>query len=87
MAIATLKKIIMGTKKNKSGTKGIKKFASKNKVILAAVGGAAAGVAITRMLSTEKAAEIMNTVENKVRELGNKVTAGHQNNEAIKQGL
>jgi len=77
----------MGTKKNKTELKGIKKFASKNKVMLAAVGGAAAGVALTRLLSTEKAAEIMNTVENKVREYSNKVSAGHQNHEALKQGL
>jgi len=49
----------MGTKKNKTGIKGIKKFASNNKVMLAAVGGAAAGVAITRLLATEKAGEII----------------------------
>jgi hypothetical protein len=77
----------MRNKKNKSGIKGIKNFASKNKVMLAAIGGAAAGVAITRILSTEKVAEIMNTVEGKVREYSNKVSAGHQNHEPLKQGL
>jgi hypothetical protein len=77
----------MGTKKNKSGIKGIKNFASKNKVMLAAIGGAAAGVAITRILGTEKATEILNTVENKVREYNNKISAGLQNHEPMKQGL
>ena len=74
-------------KKNKSESKGIKKFASNNKVMLAAVGGVAAGVAITRLLATEKAAEIMNTVESKVREFSDKVTAGHRNHEPVNQGL
>ena len=77
----------MGTKKNKTGIKGIKKFASNNKVMLAAVGGAAAGVAITRLLATEKAGEIMNTVEKKVREYANKVSAEQQNHEPYTQGL
>jgi hypothetical protein len=77
----------MGSKKNKSELKGIKKFAIKNKVMLAAVGAAAAGVAITRLLATEKAAEIINTVESKVREFSNKVSAGYQNHESNKQGF
>jgi len=87
MTIAALKKVTMGTKKNKSGIKDIKKFASKNKVMLAAIGGAAAGVAITRILGSEKASEILNTVESKVREISNKVSAGLPNHEPIKQGL
>lgn len=76
----------MGKKKSKSMT-GIKKFAVRNKLVLAALGGAAAGVAIARLLGTEKAAEILNTVEGNVREFGHKVSAGLQNNKPIEQGF
>ncbi len=71
----------MGKQKNKSESKGIKKFTSKNKVLLAAVGGAAAGFAITRLLATEKAGEMMHTVEGKVRQFGHKTSAKLQNHE------
>ena len=77
----------MGKNKNKSGLTGIKNFAVKNRVVLAALGGAAAGVAISRLLGTEKAAEILNTVGSNVREFGHKVSAGLQNHQPIEQGV
>lgn len=86
VAIAVRNTIIMG-KKNKSGINGLSKFAMNNKVVLAALGGAAVGVAIARLLGTEKAAEILKTVENKVREFGNKVTAGIENGAKNEQGV
>ena len=66
---------------------GIKEFAVKNRVVLAALGGAVAGVAISRILGTEKAAEILNTDGSNVREFGHKVYAQLQNHQPIEQGV
>jgi hypothetical protein len=72
-------------KNNKSGIKSLRKFAINNKVVLAALGGAAVGIAIARLLGTEKAAEILKAVEANAREFGHKVAVGIQNHEPIEQ--
>ena len=59
----------MGKKKKNSYKKQLRKFMKSNRVILAALTGAATGIAIAGILGTERAKEIVNTVEASFREM------------------
>jgi hypothetical protein len=72
-----IKVCIMG-KKNKTTAKLVRKFAKSNKLALAALGGVATGIAVAGILGNEKAKELLNSVEDGLREFGNKVSNGLQ---------
>jgi hypothetical protein len=65
----------------KKGKKGKKSFYKKqlkpllrqNKVLLAALGGVATGITIAGILGTEKARELVNTIEDSVRTFSDKI--------------
>lgn len=65
----------MGKKKNKKSflKKQLKPFLNSNKVILAALTGAATGIAIAGLLGTEKAKELVHTVEDSMNNFAQKV--------------
>jgi hypothetical protein len=65
-------------KKNKTTAKLVRKFAKSNKLALAALGGVATGIAVAGILGNEKAKELLNSVEGGLREFGNKVSNGLQ---------
>jgi len=64
--------------KNKSTAKAIKKFRKHNKVMLAAIGGAAAGIAISGIFGTQKAKELLDNVEKGITDFGNKMANRQQ---------
>jgi len=47
-----------------------------NRLVLAAIAGAAAGVLITRVLGSERAMEMMHNMEGNVKSLGHKLMNG-----------
>jgi hypothetical protein len=64
----------MGKKKKrflKGG--GVNSFISENQVLLAALGGFAAGISIASILGTDKARQILNTVNDSVNEFSSRV--------------
>jgi hypothetical protein len=63
-------------KKKKSALKYFSKFGKNNKVMWAAISGAAAGIAIARVLGTQKAADILQAAETSIKDFSNKVTEG-----------
>lgn len=73
-------------KKNKSIDKTLRKYARKNKFVLAAFGGAAAGIAISRILGTEKATQVLQSLEDNVRGFGRRVTEGFSNDRPTHPG-
>jgi hypothetical protein len=65
---------IMGKKKNKSFyKKQLKPFLKSNKVVLAALTGAATGIALASVLGTEKARQLVETVEDSIKDFSSKV--------------
>jgi hypothetical protein len=66
------------SKKVKSTAKALRKFRKNNKVMLAAIGGAAAGIAISGIFGTEKAKELLDSVEKGITDFGNKMTNRQQ---------
>jgi hypothetical protein len=63
----------MGKKKNKSFYKAnVKPVISDNKILLAALGGVAAGITLAGILGTEKAKQIVQTVEDSVKDFTQK---------------
>lgn len=64
----------MGKKNKKTFyKKQLKPFLKSNRVLLAALGGAAAGITLSNILGTEKAQNILHTVENSVHDFTEKV--------------
>lgn len=63
----------MGKKNKKSFyKKQLKPFLKSNRVMLAALTGAATGIAIASILGTERAKQLVNTVEESVRDFTSK---------------
>ncbi|MBT1704608.1 hypothetical protein [Chryseosolibacter indicus] len=63
-------------KSKKKGKKALKAFFKSNKVALAALGGALAGITLSNTLGSEKAREIIQTVENSLATISDKVKNG-----------
>ena len=64
----------MGKKGKKSFyKKRLKPLVKQNRVLLAALGGVATGITIAGILGTEKAKEIVNTIEDSVKAFSDKV--------------
>ncbi len=67
----------MGKKNKKSFyKKQLKPFLKGNRVLIAALGGAAAGITLANILGTEKARNILHTVEGSISEFTDKVSNG-----------
>jgi hypothetical protein len=66
----------MGKKSKKSGKKALKTFVESNKVLLAAIGGTAAGITIAKVLGMEKAQQLVRAVENSFASIEEKVKNG-----------
>lgn len=56
--------------------KMIKKLTKGNKVLLAALTGAAAGIALAGILGSEKAKELLSSVEGNIADFGNRLANG-----------
>jgi hypothetical protein len=54
----------------------MKPFFKSNRIVLAAIAGAAAGVVITRVLGSEKARQVLSSMEGNLRGLGHKFMNG-----------
>jgi len=69
------KTTVMGKKKNKKSfyKKQLKPFLKGNRVLIAALGGAAAGITLSNILGTERAQNVLHTVENSIQEFSDKV--------------
>ena len=68
----------MGKKGKKSWyKKQLKPLVNQNKVLLAALGGLATGITIAGILGTEKAKQIVSTVEDSVKNFTEKLKNGH----------
>ena len=64
-------------KKNKNKSfykKSIQPFLSDNRVLVAALGGAAAGISLAGLLGTEKAKQIIDQVGDAARNISNRIT-------------
>lgn len=64
----------MGKKKKSFYKKQLKPLIKQNKVLLAALGGIATGITIASILGTEKAKEIVNSIETSVKDFTEKMT-------------
>ncbi len=74
----------MGKKNKKSFfKKELKTLFKGNKVLFAALGGAATGIAIANILGTGKAKEVLHAVENSIADATNRISNGLKN---IKNG-
>jgi hypothetical protein len=73
-----LERKLMGSK-NKRIKKEIKKLLKGNKVLFAALGGAAAGITIAGIFGTEKGKEILDTVEDSIAKNADRISNGHLN--------
>ena len=62
--------------KNLFYKKQLKPFLKGNRVLIAALGGAAAGITLANILGTEKARNILHTVEGSISEFTDKVSNG-----------
>jgi hypothetical protein len=60
-------------KKKSFWKKQLKPFVKNNNVLLAALGGAAAGISIAGILGTEKAKQIISSIEDNVKDFKTKV--------------
>jgi|GEM_PF-4589031 len=65
----------MGKKKS-FYKKSLKPFVSDNRVLLAALGGVAAGITIAGILGTERAREVVHTVEDSVKDFSSRLKQG-----------
>jgi hypothetical protein len=75
----------MGKKKS-FYKKQVKSFVKSNRLLFAALGGVAAGISIAALLGTEKAKEILHTVENNVRDFKNKIASDLQKEPVASEG-
>lgn len=66
----------MGKKSKKFAKKALKSFVKGNKIFLAALGGAAAGITLASIVGTEKAQQMVRTIENSVASISDKVRNG-----------
>lgn len=67
----------MGKKNKKSFyKKQLKPLIKGNKVLLAALGGAAAGITLANLMGTDKAQQILHTVEGSLADFTDKVSKG-----------
>lgn len=62
--------------KKKKIKKELKTFVKSNKVLIAAFGGAAAGLTLAGILGSEKGKEILDTVENAIVDTADRITNG-----------
>lgn len=68
----------MGKKGKKSFyKKQLKPIVKQNKVLLAALGGALTGITIANILGTEKAQQIVNSIEGSVKTFAEKLKNGY----------
>lgn len=73
----------MGKKGKKSFyKKQFKPFIKQNQVMLAALGGAVTGIAIANILGTEKAQQIVNTIEGSVKSFSERLKNGYMPKDA-----
>jgi len=72
----------MGMKK-RSRLKSIGKFFRNNRGVFFTLGGIAAGLAVVRLLSSERGKETLKTIGNNVKEFSNDVASRLQNQEAV----
>jgi hypothetical protein len=64
----------MGKKEKKSFyKKQLKPLLKQNKVLLAALGGVATGITIAGILGTEKARQLVTTIEDSVKDFSNRI--------------
>lgn len=67
----------MGKKNKKSFyKKQLKPFVKDNRILIAALGGAAAGITLANLLGTDKAQNILHTVEDTIHDFTDKVSKG-----------
>jgi hypothetical protein len=66
----------MGKKSNK---KQFKKFIKNNRVLLAALAGTATGITIAGILGTERAQQLVEKIDDSVRNFGSTVKDGNKN--------
>jgi hypothetical protein len=66
-------------KRRKSSKSGIKTFLFENRMVLAAIGGLAAGFTVANALGNEKARGIVNTVSESVKTFSGKVLKEFKN--------
>lgn len=67
----------MGKKNKKSFyKKQFRPFLKDNRVMIAALGGAAVGITLANILGTEKAQNILHTVEGSIHDFTDKVSKG-----------
>lgn len=64
------------SKKNKKLKKTVRAALKGNKVLFAALGGAAAGLTLAGILGSEKGKEILNTVEDSISTAAERITNG-----------
>jgi hypothetical protein len=64
----------MGKKKKSFYKKSLKPFMSDNSLFLAALGGMAAGISIATILGTEKAKQIVETIEGTAKDFKTKIS-------------
>jgi hypothetical protein len=83
---------VMSKKQKKSYKKLFKKFAKNNKLMMAALGGAVTGITLSTILGSDKARQIVNTIDEGInnfsgtlakgmKKLDDKVAAGKTPNE------
>lgn len=63
----------MGKKKKSFYKRTLKPFVSDNRVLLAALGGVAAGISVANILGSEKARQIVETIEHAAKDYGQKI--------------
>ncbi len=63
-------------KKKKHAKSKLMTFLKENRVLLAALSGAAAGIALSVVLGTEKATQVLNSLEGNVKGLTTKLENG-----------
>jgi hypothetical protein len=64
------------SKKNKKIKKHLKNLLKGNKVLFAALGGAAAGITLAGVFGTERGKEILDTVEDSIAKTADRITNG-----------
>jgi hypothetical protein len=77
----------MGKKGKKSFyKKQLRPFVKSNQVLLAALGGAAAGITLSSLLGTEKAKQVFDTVQTSMKDFSDKVINGLTNDKQTSNG-
>ncbi|MBT1703353.1 hypothetical protein [Chryseosolibacter indicus] len=72
-----------GKKKNKSFYKrNVEPVIPDNKILLAALGGVAAGITLAGIFGTDKAKQIVQSVEDSVKEISDRIKGGLNGSDA-----